>query len=112
MLSHGFVNWETDENHGKFSDEFSQQYDILPFRFWSGTTNSIKVESAEGFKIEFSCERALGGFMGIVENSDSFYRARIIQYQKPNFLEEKRNKNRSEYLLFEGYIELSFKGKS
>ncbi|TBR16032.1 hypothetical protein EPO66_05195 [bacterium] len=67
----------------KFLDEFTLGYDILPFRFWYGIPpkNQIGVSGESLPAIVFE-NNGQPGFKGIVENTDYFYKARLLQYQK------------------------------
>jgi hypothetical protein len=89
MLSAGYKQWLIPGfGGGNFIEEYTEDYDILPFRFWYGNpVNGGLVAGSEGFpQISFGYrgnpEEA--HFKGIVENSDALYQGRLLQYQKTN----------------------------
>jgi hypothetical protein len=89
MLSSAYKKWSVPgAGGGDFTDEYTQDYDILPFRFWYGKPVSAGlVAEAEGFpRISFACRGSLkdARLKGIVENSDALYQGRMLQYQKTN----------------------------
>ena len=103
MLVPDYDNWVVPEvNKGKFLNEFTQQYDILPFRFWSGKASEagIGAISRNLPNIFFKCNLRSKYFHAILENSDIFYKARLLQYQKSNTHKISSGK----YTYFEGTI--------
>jgi len=83
MLTCGYKNWVIpDSNKGIFLDEYTQGYDILPFRFWYGITDEIASTGKGLPKLIFKNSLKEKAIRGIVENTDYFYQARILQYQK------------------------------
>ncbi|MBU1853421.1 MAG: hypothetical protein KJ957_05210, partial [Candidatus Omnitrophica bacterium] len=85
---------------GKFEEFYSKDYDILPFRFCYLPLKKplIKINGNDLSSLSFKCNRK-EGFKTLVENSDYFYRGRLLQYQKVN--EEKLP---AKYKFFEGEI--------
>lgn len=105
MLCPRYRSWiVSDAIRGQFLDEYTEDYDILPFRFWYGRPekDGIAAVDEEFPKISFSCGLQDNSFTGIVENTDFLYKARLIQYQKSN----KTNLSIGKYLYFEGAIKL------
>jgi len=85
MLPADYTAWSAAPAHrGDFPEEFTEDYDILPFRSWYGATDRLEAAGRGLPKVIF---RALPGdvaLRGLVENTDSLYRARLLQYQKAN----------------------------
>ncbi|MFC1709625.1 ABC transporter ATP-binding protein [Candidatus Omnitrophota bacterium] len=85
MLLPKYKNWIVpDINKGEFTDEFTQNYDILPYRFWQGKANQIKATGLELPGVIFVSDSEDKNFSVIAENTDSLYQARLLQYQKEN----------------------------
>jgi len=109
MLSSGYKTWVVpDVNKGKFLDEYSQDYDISPFRFWYGKSDQIEVKTLDADlpSVSFKCNQKEGRFRAIVENTDYLYKARLLQYQKSNTAKLLPKK----YIYFEGVIKIGLKG--
>jgi len=105
MLSLKYEDWRIPRLiQNKFLDEFPQDYDILPFRFWYGKSERIEVfsETEELPKVLFECKSEEKSFRAIIGNSDYFYKARLIQYQRSNI----QKKSPGKYSYFEGVIEI------
>ena len=103
MLSSAFKSWRTtDSSQGDFLEEYTQDYDILPFRFWYGQAERLEAIGDSLPKIVFRRERGYTFLKGIVENTDSLYRARLLQYQKTNTEKQSPRK----YSFFKGVIEI------
>ena len=85
MLGSDYKKWAvSDKIGGEFTDEHTHDYDILPFRFWYGRAGTIMAE-AKGFpRVIFKTDKEDAGLKAIVENTDSLYCARLLQYQKSN----------------------------
>ncbi len=85
MLSNKYKSWIVGSKSGEFLDEYTPDYDILPFRFWYGPAeiDSLRVEGIGLPLLEFICSKDRKNFRAIVENSDNFYQARLLQYQIP-----------------------------
>ncbi|PIQ90245.1 MAG: hypothetical protein COV71_05525 [Candidatus Omnitrophica bacterium CG11_big_fil_rev_8_21_14_0_20_41_12] len=87
MLINEYREWFIENSsNGKFLDEFTKDYDILPFRYWYGLVgkNGLGVTGNSLPKIIFTntmCEQMA---KGLLENSDFLHCSRIIQYQKYN----------------------------
>lgn len=108
MLSPEYKNWLIPSlAKGGFSDEYTNDYDIYPFRFWLGKTikDGIVVVSERFPDIFFLSNLQDESFRGVIENTDSLYRARLVQYQKANA----NNLLPGKYLYFEGLIKIGFK---
>lgn len=85
MLSENFTNWKMNDKNDQFPDEFSAD-------FWSrsispGIESEITLfpkTSQEGYlpKVSFRLDNLHDEFIGVVSNTDSFYRARVIQYER------------------------------
>ena len=90
---------------GEFIDEYTQDYDILPFRFWYGKSDQIEIKASDANppSILFKCNQKDGHFRAIVENTDYLYKARLIQYQKSNHIAKL---SPQKYTLFEGAIKI------
>ncbi len=87
MLIPEFKDWKADGcSSGVFSDEYSTDYDILPFRFCYGRSEAMRIEvrAAHLPPLVFKSTLEDEGLRMIVENSDFLYRARLIQFQKKN----------------------------
>ncbi|MFA5176848.1 MAG: hypothetical protein WC440_01700, partial [Candidatus Omnitrophota bacterium] len=85
MLSGAYDSWLIPEaNKGKFIDEYTAEYDILPFRFWYGKSSEITARALNLPKVSFRNNLKGSGLRAVVENTDSLYRARLLQFQKSN----------------------------
>ncbi len=85
MLSSRYSHWVVaDTLRSRFLDEYTDEYDILPFRFWYGnvTKEGISCEGNGMPDVHFICRSQTDNFKGIIENTDSIYQARLLQYQK------------------------------
>jgi len=82
-LSSEYTGWEADKLKGYFSDEYPQYYDILPFRYWYGKPNQegILVRAKDLPLLAFKNIFVVKDTRGVIENSDSFLKSRIIAYQ-------------------------------
>jgi len=79
MLSSDYKNWKAaDMTQGLFMDEYTTQYNILPFRFWSGRAAEIEASKncLPGIKFRNSVGKA--SLRGVIENTDVLYRARLL----------------------------------
>ena len=104
MLSNEYRNWNSLKlAKGKFLDDYTKQYDILPFRYWSGKSGGISV-SANGLpNVTFKNILNEEEHSLIIENSDDLYKARILQYQRAGGL----NIAPGKYLYFQGEVVIS-----
>ncbi len=87
MLCPQYKNWIVSNcGYGKFLDEYTQKYDILPFRFWYGKGEEIiaKADTETLPRISFKNDTKKAKLRTIVENTDNLYQARLLQYQKEN----------------------------
>ena len=85
MLCPQYKEWAaSDCVHGDFLDEYTKKYDILPFRFWYGKAGEIAAEAKALPKICFKNDMKKDDMRAIIENTDSLYQARLLQYQKVN----------------------------
>lgn len=106
MLSSEYRFWVIPEvNQGRFLDEYTQDYDILPFRFWYGKAKEIAGEAETLPRIIFKSCTKNSNSKAIVENTDSLYSARLLQYQKANIYKLLPGR----YSYFEGVIEIESK---
>ena len=108
MLSPEYKTWVIPGlGKGEFLNEYTQDYDILPFRFWYGTPvhKEIGVIDKNLPCIFLQCKLKDDSFRAIVENSDYLYKARIIQYQKSNIVKLSPKK----YTYFKGVIKVGLK---
>jgi len=83
MLDPLYENWSVDGGvTQRFPDDFSYDYDILPFRSWYGKSHQLIAGSSKRPKIIFEEHGADGVFLGIIENTDIVQRGRLLQYQR------------------------------
>lgn len=88
MLSENYANWQMQSQKGQFPQEFSPD-------FWSRsiTSGSEKMkpqitlfpsDSQEAYlpKVGFFLDAEFSNYIGAVSNTDSYYRARVIQYER------------------------------
>jgi len=85
MVSDKYKNWKvTNRAQGKFSDEFTDNYDILPYRAWSDEAiyGQMTLETLPPLpSVMFDCSQTSDS-QAIIANSDSLFKARILQCQK------------------------------
>ncbi|MDD5568554.1 MAG: hypothetical protein PHY88_05055 [Candidatus Omnitrophica bacterium] len=109
MLSPEYRIWEVSGvPKGYFSQGHTNDYDILPFRYWNGKSGKTGL-SALGDKIPSVCFKNIRNeefCNAIVENTDSIYRGRLLQYQKENSHKLLPDK----YDYFEGVIKVESTG--
>ncbi|MDD2702969.1 MAG: ABC transporter ATP-binding protein [Candidatus Omnitrophica bacterium] len=87
MLIPEFKAWKADGcSSGVFSEEYSTDYDILPFRFCYGKSDTMRIEvnAPQLPPLIFKSMMEEDALRMIVENSDFLYRARLVQFQKKN----------------------------
>jgi len=107
MLSSEYQSWIFPKTNLQcvFPNEYTQEYDILPFRFWYGRP----IES--GFilmgnnlpELSFLTKLQDESIRGIIENTDYLYQARLLQYQKSSI--DKLSPGKKIY--FDGLIKIS-----
>lgn len=103
MLSPEYKRWSVSErSQGEFPEEYTDNYDILPFRFWYGKVDYLQAESGVLPKIIFKAEARSDNLWAIVENTDSLYQARLLQYQ----MSRSRKLMPAIYPYFRGVIEI------
>lgn len=105
MLINGYYDWEAvGIIKGRFCDEFTHGYDILPYRYWYGKPqqNGIMVIDKTFPDIVFRPDMEDDSLRAIVENTDYLYQARLLQYQKSNIGKLSPQK----YCFFAGIIEI------
>ena len=103
MLSSQYKNWIVfGRDNGRFTDEYTRNYDILPFRFWYGKAKKISAKVENLPKVTFENNMAGDNFRAIMENTDSLHKARLLQFQKANNHEVLPGK----YLYFKGAIKI------
>lgn len=106
MLSSEYKNWIIPKFiQGEFLNEYTDSYDIIPFRFWYGKAGEITVVSDDMPEVSFRSNMDNAIFRAVVENTDDLYRGRLLQYQKANSDTIKAGK----YTYFKGGIEVGFK---
>lgn len=84
MLSSEYKSWLVGHaRKDKFVDEFTQDYDILPFRFWYGKPpkDGIAAENGKLPRIRFMCQSENESLRAIIENTDFVYKSRLLQFQ-------------------------------
>ncbi|MFH1790401.1 MAG: ABC transporter ATP-binding protein [Candidatus Omnitrophota bacterium] len=105
MLSADYAHWMipgSDQAGGAFPGEFTGDYDIFPFRLWYGLSKSLQAMSAALPGIVFEDKTEGGTIRAVVENTDAFYKARLIQFQRTR-TEPAQSGNR---LYFKGIIRI------
>ncbi len=103
MLCPEYKNWIVPGlSQGEFLDDYIQDYDISPFRSWSGKRNALEAISRNLPKVIFKCGLKNDNLRAVVENTENLYRSRRIQYQKTNSHKLVPGK----YLYFKGAIEI------
>jgi len=105
MLSKEYKEWIVPNvRKGEFLDEFTNQYDISPFRFWYGkiNENGLVVTKSELPNFSVRLKDRDDSYRTIIENTDSLYKARLLQYQRVNTDELPPKK----YKYFEGLIQI------
>ncbi len=108
MLSPKYRDWLIPRLiRGQFLDEFTHDYDIYPFRFWHGKMpkGGIAAISEELPGVLFESMVSDEALHGVLENTDSLYKARLLQYQKTGANKLVPGK----YDYFEGAIKIGFK---
>ncbi len=106
MLGDFFKTWSVSSGQtGLFGDYFTQEYDILPYRFWSAHTDFMETKGDSVPKVVFRQTSAQPQLLrGVIENTDSLYKARLLQYQKSN----QGKQTPRNYSLFQGVIEIGY----
>ena len=103
MLSSVYDSWSIpNASQGKFIDEYTANYDILPFRFWYGKSSEITASALDLPKVSFKNNLKDSDLRAIVENTDSLYRARLLQFQKSIAVGSEIKK----YRYFEGVVKI------
>ncbi len=103
MISALYKEWVVPQaSQGVFNESFTAEYDILPFRFWNGPTRELLAQSGQLPKVSFKQSQADKSQQGLLENTDYFYRARLLQYQYIN----PEQLNVSKTNCFKGVIEI------
>jgi len=84
MLADFYKTWSAGKAgvKGDFPDEYTADYDILPFRFWYGKSRDLGAMGPDHPAVAFINMSHDDKFCGIVENTDSFQQARLLQYQR------------------------------
>jgi len=80
-LSLHYKIWHAGSFQGEFSDNFTSYYDIVPFRFWYGKAKNLEVEGENMPPLKFSAIDSNTNIYGIAENTDDFYKSRIVGFQ-------------------------------
>lgn len=85
MLCSQYENWIVSKSGcGNFLNEYTQEYDILPFRFWYGKAKEIVAKAEILPRVCFQNDTEGEELRAIIENTDDLYHARLLQYQKAN----------------------------
>ncbi|MDD5119809.1 MAG: ABC transporter ATP-binding protein [Candidatus Omnitrophica bacterium] len=86
MLSCEYKNWQVaaGQSPNIFPEEYTQDYDILPFRLWYGKpAEAGLILIGNGVpQVKFLSQTSDEAIRGIIENTDYLYHARLMQYQK------------------------------
>jgi hypothetical protein len=105
MLSGLYKKWSAGDGFaGNFNNEYTKDYDILPFRYFSGTARGpITALSQVMPQVLFGHNGNDGKLKAIIENTDSLYKSRLLQFYKAcgKVLQPAR------YRFFEGTISVS-----
>lgn len=103
MLSNKYKKWAvTGLNQGEFCDEYTRDYDILPFRFWYGPGDTLEAGADSLPRIIFRNTSGEKALKAVVENTDYLYEARLLQYQKADNLKMRPGR----YPYFKGLIKV------
>jgi len=89
MLVNKYKNWTVGGvSQGEFPDEFTKDYDILPYRCWYGLPKQEGIAATDNIlpNIIFLEDTENKSLKAIVENTDSLHQARLLQYQRVNSL--------------------------
>ncbi|MFA6358250.1 MAG: MAP7 domain-containing protein, partial [Candidatus Omnitrophota bacterium] len=87
MLNEKYKKWFVEDLvKGDFLEEFTEDYDILPFRYWYGVVKNNGLAAGGKLlpKLIFTNIMPAQMSKGLLENSDYLYRSRILQYQRCN----------------------------
>ena len=87
MLCPEYKSWlaVSGLHKGEFLEEYTQDYDILPFRYWSGNASRGISASGENLpSVLFKRSLKEKHVKAIIENTDYLYKARLLQYHKAN----------------------------
>jgi hypothetical protein len=104
MAAEEYKEWGLSNGiKGTFEDIYTDDYDILPFRYCYVSLKEpvINIEGKGLSALSFKCSCG-NGFKALIENSDYFYKARMLQYQKSG-----KNSQSNKYRFFEGEIALT-----
>jgi hypothetical protein len=86
MAVEGYDKWELSNGlKGQFEGFYTEDYDIIPFRYCyiSLKEPAIEMRGEALPSLTFKSPRS-DNFKVLIENSDNFYKARMLQYQKVN----------------------------
>ncbi|OQA58389.1 MAG: Teichoic acids export ATP-binding protein TagH [Candidatus Omnitrophica bacterium ADurb.Bin277] len=102
MLSSDFRRWSSSGGaKGKFTGDYTAQYDILPFRFWYGKDSEIEACGNGFLRVKFRSKNR-PEMRGVIENTDQLYCGRLLQFQR----EQNQIMLPGKYDYFEGEIEI------
>lgn len=88
MLSENYANWQMQSQKDKFPQEFSPDFwsrSIAPgSEKMKPSISLFPSDSMEGHlpKVSFDLDAEFSNYIGVVSNTDSYYRARVIQYER------------------------------
>ena len=107
MLSSQYKSWGIpDLIKGEFLDEFTEDYEVSPYRFYYGKVDEIGFGVTDKrlpsilFKIEGKKDDS---FRTVIENTDCLYKARRLQYQRAKVAKKMLPEK---YKYFEGTIKV------
>ena len=80
-LSLHYKIWHASSFQGEFSDNFTSYYDIVPFRFWYGEARNLEARGKNIPPVKFSAIDSNTDIYSIAENTDDFYKSRIVGFQ-------------------------------
>ncbi|MFA5369531.1 MAG: hypothetical protein WC300_02275, partial [Candidatus Omnitrophota bacterium] len=109
MLSNRYKKWSAGPDaNGSFSGEYTRDYDILPFRYFSGRSRTgITVVGPHLPRVLFKYDKKDKGLKAVIENTDSLYKSRLLQFYKV----VTRALSPGAYPFFEGTIKVGEEGE-
>ena len=108
MLLDKYKKWSVKNTAcGKFMDDFTRSYDILPFRCWYGKVGKegLTASGAQLPTVSFSNAEPNKTSRALIENSDYMYCGRLLQYQDNN----SKLLSLGQHLYFSGVIKIGDK---
>ena len=103
MLSAQYRQWDVAGSaNGLFPEEYTGDYDILPFRLWYGRAGIAAAMADELETIRFKSTSNQQELRLIIENTDRLYKGRLLQYQHGQLVRLQPGQK----LLFKGEISI------